>query len=73
MPKLFAPPDDSPHCLCRAFNGAVAVALRKHARLNPNAVMREKPLSMEEYLASREWISRYTRRELAEIAEKFIA
>jgi acetyl-CoA acetyltransferase len=32
--------------------GAVAVAMRKHAHLNPNAVMRDKPLTMEKYLGS---------------------
>jgi len=32
--------------------GAIAVAMRKHAQLNDNAVMCGKPLSLEEYLAS---------------------
>lgn len=32
--------------------GAVAVACRRHANLTPGAVMHDKPLSMEQYLAS---------------------
>jgi len=32
--------------------GAIAVAMRKHAQLNPNAVMRGKPLTLEDYLGS---------------------
>ncbi len=32
--------------------GAIAVAMRKHAQLNPNAVMRGKPLTLADYLAS---------------------
>lgn len=32
--------------------GAIAVACRRHANQNPLAVMHEKPLSMEKYLAS---------------------
>lgn len=36
--------------------GAIAVACRKHARLNPGAYMRDRPLTMEDYLAS-PWIA----------------
>jgi acetyl-CoA acetyltransferase len=32
--------------------GAVAVACRRHANLNPDAVMHEKPMTMDDYLAS---------------------
>jgi acetyl-CoA acetyltransferase len=32
--------------------GAIAVAMRKHAQLNPGAVMHGKPLDLESYLAS---------------------
>jgi acetyl-CoA acetyltransferase len=32
--------------------GAVAVALRRHANLHPTAVMRDRPLTLEQYLAS---------------------
>jgi acetyl-CoA acetyltransferase len=32
--------------------GAIAVAMRKHAQLNPNAVMCGKPLTIEDYLKS---------------------
>jgi len=32
--------------------GCIAVAMRKHAQLNPNAVMHGKPMTLEDYLAS---------------------
>ena len=36
--------------------GAVAVAMRQHAQLHPNALMQRSPLTLEDYLSSR-WIS----------------
>jgi acetyl-CoA acetyltransferase len=32
--------------------GAVAVASRKHSQLNPNALLKHKPMTMDDYLAS---------------------
>lgn len=46
--RLYGVPPDAP--------GTVAVAMRRHSHMNPKAVMREKPLTMEDYLASR-WVS----------------
>lgn len=37
--------------------GAIAVACRKHAQLNDNAVMQGRPLTMDDYLAS-PWVNR---------------
>lgn len=36
--------------------GAVAVTMRKHAQLHPNAVMRGRPFTIEDYLNTR-WVS----------------
>jgi acetyl-CoA acetyltransferase len=36
--------------------GAVAVAMRKHAALHPNALLRDVPLTMDDYMESR-WVS----------------
>jgi acetyl-CoA acetyltransferase len=46
--KLYSVPPEA--------TGAVAVACRKHAQRNSRAVMRDKPLTLEDYLVSR-WVT----------------
>lgn len=41
------------HGTTEAQLGAVAVTLREHANRHPTAIMREKPLTLEQYLASK--------------------
>jgi acetyl-CoA acetyltransferase len=36
--------------------GTIAVTMRRHAQLHPNAVMRDRPMTMDDYMNSR-WIS----------------
>ncbi len=36
--------------------GTIAVTMRRHAQLHPNAVMRDRPMSLDDYMNSR-WIS----------------
>ena len=49
--------------------GAIAVACRRHANLNPEAVMREKPLSMEQYLASPKFVEPFRKEDCCLISD----
>lgn len=49
--------------------GAIAVACRRHANLNPAAVMHEKPLSMEQYLASPQFVEPFRREDCCLISD----
>jgi len=49
--------------------GAIAVACRRHANLNPEAVMHEKPLSMERYLASPKFVDPFRKEDCCLISD----
>lgn len=49
--------------------GAIAVACRHHANLNPEAVMRDKPLSMEQYLASPKFVEPFRKEDCCLISD----
>lgn len=48
------------HGLTREQMGAVALTMRAHARLNPRAMMHDRELTMEQYLAGRTICDPYT-------------
>jgi len=49
--------------------GAIAVACRRHANLNPEAVMREKPLTMAQYLASPKFVDPFRKEDCCLISD----
>jgi acetyl-CoA acetyltransferase len=49
--------------------GAIAVACRRHANLNPAAVMHEKPLTMERYLASPKFVDPFRKEDCCLISD----
>ncbi|HEV3450386.1 MAG TPA: thiolase family protein [Acidimicrobiia bacterium] len=49
--------------------GAVAVACRRHANLTPGAVMHDRPLTMEQYLASRPIVAPFRREDCCLISD----
>jgi acetyl-CoA acetyltransferase len=49
--------------------GAIAVACRRHANLNPAAVMHDKPLSMEQYLASPQFVEPFRKEDCCLISD----
>ncbi len=49
--------------------GAIALACRRHANLNPEAVMRDKPLTMEQYLASPKFVDPFRKEDCCLISD----
>ena len=49
--------------------GAIAVACRRHANLNPEAVMHEKPLTLEQYLASPKFVDPFRKEDCCLISD----
>jgi acetyl-CoA acetyltransferase len=49
--------------------GAIAVACRRHANLNPEAVMQAKPLTMEQYLASPKFVDPFRKEDCCLISD----
>jgi len=49
--------------------GAIAVACRRHANLNPAAVMHDKPLSLQQYLASPKFVDPFRKEDCCLISD----